>query len=113
MSPIYSNFECVCGAWFSTSSDILFTSICFALFCLLYLVFFFFFQAEDGIRDHCVTGVQTCALPISLAHRRPARRRQHARHETHHPASPHPQTRHPPPNLTLFLEQPFLPARGG
>src|SRR5438034_9492943 len=27
-------------------------------------VFFFFFQAEDGIRDHCVTGVQTCALPI-------------------------------------------------
>src|SRR5260221_6183021 len=29
--------------------------------------FFFFFQAEDGIRDHCVTGVQTCALPICLA----------------------------------------------
>src|SRR5438034_5752984 len=28
-------------------------------------LFFFFFQAEDGIRDHCVTGVQTCALPIS------------------------------------------------
>src|SRR5260221_2355546 len=26
---------------------------------------FFFLQAEDGIRDHCVTGVQTCALPIS------------------------------------------------
>src|SRR5260221_6518455 len=26
--------------------------------------FDFFFQAEDGIRDHCVTGVQTCALPI-------------------------------------------------
>src|SRR5476649_3003323 len=26
--------------------------------------FFFFFQAEDGIRDHCVTGVQTYALPI-------------------------------------------------
>ena len=24
----------------------------------------FFFQAEDGIRGHCVTGVQTCALPI-------------------------------------------------
>src|SRR5438034_8639475 len=32
------------------------------MFCL----FFFFFQAEDGIRDHCVTVVQTCALPISL-----------------------------------------------
>src|SRR5438034_11811151 len=30
------------------------------------LFFFFFFQAEDGIRDHCVTGVQTCALPIWL-----------------------------------------------
>src|SRR5256885_657831 len=28
-------------------------------------VFFFFFQAEDGIRDYKVTGVQTCALPIS------------------------------------------------
>src|SRR5258708_11537750 len=28
--------------------------------------FFFFFQAEDGIRDDLVTGVQTCALPISL-----------------------------------------------
>src|SRR5260370_26671954 len=27
---------------------------------------FFFFQAEDGIRDSSVTGVQTCALPISL-----------------------------------------------
>src|SRR5205823_10121253 len=38
--------------------------------------FFFFFQAEDGIRDKLVTGVQTCALPISLrrAHR-PARLR--------------------------------------
>src|SRR5438034_7670694 len=30
----------------------------------LYFFLFFFFQAEDGIRDHCVTGVQTCALPI-------------------------------------------------
>src|SRR6266481_8384700 len=29
------------------------------------MVFFFFFQAEDGIRDGTVTGVQTCALPIS------------------------------------------------
>src|SRR5207302_7369175 len=32
-------------------------------FCLF--LFFFFFQAEDGIRDFHVTGVQTCALPIS------------------------------------------------
>src|SRR5438034_11136417 len=32
------------------------------------MICFFFFQAEDGIRDHCVTGVQTCALPISRLH---------------------------------------------
>src|SRR5205807_6542524 len=31
---------------------------------------FFFFQAEDGIRDYKVTGVQTCALPISPPRRR-------------------------------------------
>src|SRR5256885_5441279 len=37
------------------------------LFVLLYVFFFFFFQAEDGIRDYKVTGVQTCALPISMA----------------------------------------------
>src|SRR2546426_6382463 len=30
------------------------------------MIFFFFFQAEDGIRDYKVTGVQTCALPISM-----------------------------------------------
>src|SRR5687768_5802367 len=30
-------------------------------------MFFFFFQAEDGIRDVAVTGVQTCALPIVIA----------------------------------------------
>src|SRR5205823_10610825 len=34
----------------------------------LYLLYFFF-QAEDGIRDKLVTGVQTCALPISIANR--------------------------------------------
>src|ERR1022692_2354364 len=32
--------------------------VCFFVFC------FFFFQAEDGIRDYKVTGFQTCALPI-------------------------------------------------
>src|SRR5438309_5552462 len=31
---------------------------------MVFVVFFFFFQAEDGIRDGTVTGVQTCALPI-------------------------------------------------
>src|SRR6266567_8413470 len=32
--------------------------------CMIGVVYFFFFQAEDGIRDLTVTGVQTCALPI-------------------------------------------------
>src|SRR5690348_11334842 len=32
----------------------------------MYIVIFFFFQAEDGIRDGRVTGVQTCALPICI-----------------------------------------------
>src|SRR5215211_8772596 len=42
--------------------------VCFYLSLVLLMLseFFFFFQAEDGIRDHCVTGVQTCALPILL-----------------------------------------------
>src|SRR5436309_9553035 len=35
--------------------------------CVFRVFFFFFFQAEDGIRDFHVTGVQTCALPIFLA----------------------------------------------
>src|SRR5688572_32072972 len=39
-------------------------------------VWYFFFQAEDGIRDLTVTGVQTCALPISAA--LPPRRRGRA-----------------------------------
>src|SRR2546429_210406 len=40
--------------------------MCITCCCMLF--FFFFFQAEDGIRDVAVTGVQTCALPISLNH---------------------------------------------
>src|SRR5436305_7131591 len=40
---------------------------------------FFFFQAEDGIRDADVTGVQTCALPISRATTRASRERLHRR----------------------------------
>src|SRR5438445_7242476 len=46
---------------FSLAFVFLFFVCIFFLFC-----FFFFFQAEDGIRDIGVTGVQTCALPISL-----------------------------------------------
>src|SRR6266478_6715842 len=38
----------------------------------MFFLFFFFFQAEDGIRDLTVTGVQTCALPISRSPWRPA-----------------------------------------
>src|SRR5947208_9008012 len=41
--------------------------LCFAILQCLFFFFFFFFQAEDGIRDDLVTGVQTCALPISQA----------------------------------------------
>src|SRR2546427_12507676 len=40
------------------------------------MFFFFFFQAEDGIRDLTVTGVQTCALPIWSNPRPPKRRRR-------------------------------------
>src|SRR5688500_20229922 len=44
----------------------------------MHLFFFFFFQAEDGIRDYKVTGVQTCALPI-LSHLRASDLRDLAR----------------------------------
>src|SRR5699024_11832060 len=41
--------------------------LCVSYYCCacLFFVFIVFFQAEDGIRDRNVTGVQTCALPIS------------------------------------------------
>src|SRR6266481_3333118 len=38
--------------------------ICFLVLNVTSNFYFFFFQAEDGIRDGTVTGVQTCALPI-------------------------------------------------
>src|SRR5260370_24245247 len=57
-------------------------SVCFIMRCLLcgttYLLtvtYFFFFKAEDGIRDSSVTGVQTCALPILFARVDRSRRR--------------------------------------
>src|SRR5205085_8256616 len=43
--------------------------IIFVLYVIFLFYFFFFFQAEDGIRDLTVTGVQTCALPISTPRR--------------------------------------------
>src|SRR5712692_11579833 len=42
-----------------------FMCVCILSCTYILYVFFFFFQAEDGIRDGTVTGVQTCALPIS------------------------------------------------
>src|SRR5256885_4589770 len=47
------------------------------------MIFFFFFQAEDGIRDYKVTGVQTCALPIYLA-LSPLDKHDEVRHGCHH-----------------------------
>src|SRR5206468_6272494 len=47
---------------------------------------FFFFQAEDGIRDLIVTGVQTCALPIWLQRRRRAAPRRTDDARRRHPS---------------------------
>src|SRR3989475_790693 len=44
--------------------------------CHIFLVFSFFFQAEDGIRDLTVTGVQTCAVPVCFFF---SSRRRHTR----------------------------------
>src|SRR5256885_6329276 len=43
--------------------------LCFYSVDIIDCCFFFFFQAEDGIRYYKVTGVQTCALPILSGHR--------------------------------------------
>src|SRR5437016_6818030 len=45
-------------------------SSCYYGIVIVVAVCFFFFQAEDGIRDWSVTGVQTCALPIWHSRRR-------------------------------------------
>src|SRR5690606_40201876 len=68
--------------------------ICFIVTAIV-LILFFFFQAEDGIRDFHVIGVQTCALPISSPPSAPAR-------APSRPASP-------PPRLRAR----FRPRRGG
>src|SRR5256885_5795778 len=52
------------------------------------LCIFFFFQAEDGIRDYKVTGVQTCALPICSATQMPGGAHHH----------------HQPPRTALFAK---------
>src|SRR2546427_9484822 len=60
-------FRCVIFSVLSLRRAGRLSVIGFVSFVVLYLAFFFFFffQAEDGIRDLTVTGVQTCALPIS------------------------------------------------
>src|SRR5258706_5851879 len=58
----------------------------------VFICFFFFFQAEDGIRDWSVTGVQTCALPISS-------RRRHTRQQALPRARPSPNQLLPGPVL--------------
>src|SRR5258708_20948078 len=59
-------------------------SWCSVLLVVYLFGLFFFFQAEDGIRDDLVTGVQTCALPISDSSLAPPRspRRRPARLES-------------------------------
>src|SRR2546430_10646994 len=57
---------------------------------------FFFFQAEDGIRDLTVTGVQTCALPIC----------DHSPHTPwHHPALARGERHHPPTHQTGWFRR--------
>src|SRR5258706_11496063 len=58
----YSLFACFsCFSYFYSSY--------YLVLCFYFISVFFFFQAEDGIRDWSVTGVQTCALPISSRRR--------------------------------------------
>src|SRR5437879_11168274 len=49
----------------------------------VFVSLFFFFQAEDGIRDTSVTGVQTCALPISFLTARSSSKRTGISRSTH------------------------------
>src|SRR2546421_7057286 len=67
----------------------------------VHLYFFFFFQAEDGIRDLIVTGVQTCALPISVIVVRPQPRDDHRHPRARSPGRSlgrHPRATLAPPN---------------
>src|SRR2546429_4556809 len=59
---------------------------------------FFFFQAEDGIRDVAVTGVQTCALPIFLTSILPGKAAAQAEFAKH--ASPDKFVKYPQPEGT-------------
>src|SRR6266705_4387062 len=76
------------------------------LFCFMfnnysYSCFLFFFQAEDGIRDRTVTGVQTCALPISLPSPPRPLPAPHPTRPTGGRASPVPRPASPVPSLCV------------
>src|SRR5438093_5667982 len=72
--------------------------------------FIFFFQAEDGIRDWSVTGVQTCALPISL--KTPGETFSDFRPRRFHPAFSRSRSNRtlPPANITSSVRS-AAPAR--
>src|SRR6266566_4507249 len=89
---------------------------------------FFFFQAEDGIRDYKVTGVQTCALPISPGSRprqdepfadgdrRPGPDRNHAAHGRQRPggvACAEKRREHRQARGTAVVERPAVAVIGG
>src|SRR5256885_1514770 len=76
-----TTFQLSYGQWYRAAyTDIVVICVCSTLACRgsilsilwclcvtwVVLFLFFFFQAEDGIRDYKVTGVQTCALPICV-----------------------------------------------
>src|SRR6266705_709041 len=63
-APLVFGFVLLFGFEFTAGIDPLLPIL---LFVILFGLSIFFFQAEDGIRRRTVTGVQTCALPISLA----------------------------------------------
>src|SRR5437764_8778889 len=60
---------CGCCRWFSVVLCFFFVVRYYFCSVIWFFSCFFFFQAEDGIRDTSVTGVQTCALPISPGER--------------------------------------------
>src|SRR5256885_8194680 len=72
--------------WMSISPKVIF---CYPLYiaALIHYFLFFFFQAEDGIRDYKVTGVQTCALPIFTARVRPPANPDFCRRGSDHPSA--------------------------
>src|SRR5256885_8239469 len=72
---------------------------------------FFFFQAEDGIRDYKVTGVQTCALPICLRrrHRGAGARVPQARRPRLHPQARHARS----PERGARVRRALRPRAGG